>query len=65
MAEKWVCNVCNSKIESSIEPANCPCGSEKIEQVEEKSRLEQLLERFFGNKEADNKENSSVLDISK
>lgn len=44
---KWACNMCGRKIESDVEPAHCPCGSEEIEQKEEKSRLGKFVDNFF------------------
>jgi len=44
---KWACNMCGRKIESDVEPAHCPCGSEEIEEKEEKSRLEKFIDNFF------------------
>jgi ABC-type ATPase with predicted acetyltransferase domain len=46
MAE-WECNMCGRKIQSDVEPAHCPCGSEEIEGKEEKSRLEEFIGRLF------------------
>lgn len=44
---KWACNMCGRKIKSDVEPAHCPCGSEEIEEKEEKSRLEKFIDDLF------------------
>jgi len=43
----WECEICGRKIKSDVEPAHCPCGSEEIEEKEEKSRLEKFVANLF------------------
>jgi len=43
MRKIWKCGYCNRKINSNIEPRECPCGSDNIEEKEVVSRTEEFL----------------------